>query len=141
MGRLITLLILLSSTFSAQAADWPHTIDVYRLAHMPITGINTLPETTQINIHDVGAVQQMQKKLSKHLSQQPQQAQQQLVHWIKNSHQQQKQLAQAWQTLLLLKTNHIQQVPALVFDNDAVLLGESDLTRALKHWRSWKQKS
>ena len=133
-------IVLLIVPFMAQAADWPHRIEVYVNGQTPISGIQTARlKGVQVEILDVEPAAALEQLLSRNLPNNQAKA----AYVARNRIQRMQHDSKASAVLAVTARESarrfgVVRYPAIVIDGQVVILEESDIRRAVRLWRDLK---
>lgn len=143
-NTMFTLLLVLSHVTQAEKlmAITPTSIEIFTTIDQPISAIDTFvakhPET-EVRIHKLDAIKQLEGKLSQGLSADPDKAKRLVLRKLQQLGKgTRSQLEHSARSLAKAVQYGIEKYPAIVFDGELVVYGLSDLSAALTHYRHWQ---
>ncbi len=143
-NTMFTLLFVLSHVTQAEklVAMTPTSIEIFTTTDQPISAIETFvakhPET-DVRIHKLDAIKQLEGKLSQGLSADPDKAKRLVLRKLQQlSNDTRSQLETSARSLAKAVQYGIEKYPAIVFDGELVVYGLTDLSAALMHYRHWQ---
>lgn len=127
---------------AAERSAPPQRIDVFVAPHQVerITGQAALERTwprVHLEVHDLGAPQRFEERLSVGLPDDPAAAQRLLEQRLQAADLEAQALA-AFGGLLQAARLGLDRLPAVVFDETAIVYGVTDLTEAAKQYARWR---
>lgn len=123
------------------AEEYPGHVQVYRLSTMEIHGVDALGErNVNVDIRNIDSLALWEQQHLPSLPHDATEATKIARQWVQTmQHMDQTPFHAGWRTLLSAARFGINKVPAVVFNHGkAVLFGETDLLRAIRHWQRWK---
>lgn len=143
-NTMFTLLFVLSHVTQAEklVLMTPTSIEIFTTIDQPISAIDTYvakhPET-DVRIHKLDAIKQLEGKLSQGLSSDPDKAKRLVLRKLQQlGKETRSQLEHSARSLAKAVQYGIEKYPAIVFDGEFVVYGLSDLSAALRHYRHWQ---
>ncbi len=141
---MFTLLFVLGHVTQAEklVAMTPTSIEIFTITDQPISAIDTFvakhPET-EVRIHKLDAIKQLEGKLSQRLSADPDKAKRLVLRKLQQlGKATRSQLEHSARSLAKAMQYGVEKYPAIVFDGELVVYGLSDLSAALTHYRLWQ---
>ena len=133
-------IVLLIVPFMAQGAEWPQRIEVYVDGPTAISGIHTArAKGVQVDVLDVAPAESFEQQLSRNLPKNQAKATYVARNRINRLTAERK--AGALLALTFRESSRrfgIASYPSIVIDGQTIILGESDLRRAVRRWRGLK---
>jgi integrating conjugative element protein (TIGR03757 family) len=134
----LTLIVVATalSPVRAEAPLQPMRIDVFTTGQYPVQNVpeflGEYPEKT-LHVHQIDRIERLEAELSLNLPGNPEQARRQALKRMKQlSRERQSQLQQTAKALVLAMQLGVDRVPAIVFDQQHVIYGLTDLSMALQ---------
>ena len=140
------LLIMYATMGVASYADEvavPHSIIVITSDQFPLSGITVSGDTPPYQLFNLDAVDRIEQRLGKNLPADEDKALALMKRRIAAVGQNQlnKELREAYQALILAMQYGLDRYPAVIFDQQVIVYGVTDLQAATKQYRQWLKKS
>ena len=143
-NTVIALLLVLSHVTQAEklVVMTPTSIEIFTTIDQPMSAIDTFvakhPES-DVRIHKLDAIKQLEGKLSQGLSADPDKAKRLVLRKLQQLGKvTRSQLEHSARSLAKAMQYGIEKYPAIVFNGEFVVYGLSDLSAALTHYRHWQ---
>ena len=144
---LVSLVLSVDSTFADQRGPGlPHVIEVFTSEKYPVVetdvkGTGSNVQVPEITVYKIDAIQSVERDLSRDLPAAPQQSKPIVLARIQNLDEPARSSMQAAATGLAKAMQYgIERFPAIVFDGQAVVYGETDVRAAQTHYRAWRSR-
>ena len=144
---LVCLVLSVDSTFADQRGPGlPHVIEVFTSEKYPVVetdaeGTGSNVQVPEITVYKIDAIQSVERELSRELPAAPQQSKPIVLQRIQNLDEPARSRIQAAATGLTKAMQYgIDRFPAIVFDGQAVVYGETDVQVAHTHYRAWRSR-
>ena len=144
---LVCLFLSADSTFAdPRGPGLPHVIEVFTSEKYPVVetdikGTGSNVQVPEITVYKIDAIQSVERELSRELPAAPQQSKPIVLQRIQNLDEPARSRMQAAATGLAKTMQYgIDRFPAIVFDGQAVVYGETDVRAAQTHYRAWRSR-
>lgn len=139
---ILSLLYSLATSVHADdtSARSPRSVDVFTTKEQLLESVEAFlddhPETT-VRVYLIDAIERLEDELSRGLSAQPEQAKREALQRLQRlSKDKRARLEQTGKALALAMQLRVTRYPAVVFDQEQVVYGVTDLSRAMEFYRS-----
>ena len=140
-GRYALLITCAITGFTSYADELaiPHSIVVITSDQFPLSGITVSGDTRPYQLFNLDAVDRIEQRLGKNLPADEDKALPLMKQRIAGVGQSQlnKELREAYQALILSMQYGLDRYPAVIFDQQVVVYGVTDLHAATKRYRHW----
>ena len=144
---LVSLVLSVEITFAdPRGSGPPHVIEVFTSEKYPVVetdakGTGSNVQVPEITVYKIDAIQSVERELSRELPAAPQQSKPIVLKRIQNLDEPARSRMQAAATGLAKAMQYgIDRFPAIVFDGQAVVYGETDVQKAHTHYRAWRSR-
>jgi integrating conjugative element protein (TIGR03757 family) len=144
---LVSLAMSVDSAFAdPRGSGLPHVIEVftsekYAVVETGIKGTGSNVQVPEITVYKIDAIQSVERELSRELPAAPQQSKPIVLQRIQNLDEPARSRMQAAATGLAKAMQYgIDRFPAIVFDRQAVVYGETDVQAARTHYQAWRSR-
>jgi integrating conjugative element protein (TIGR03757 family) len=144
---LVSLVMSVNITFAdKRGSGLPHVIEVFTSEKYPIVetdikGTGSNVQVLEITVYKIDAIQSVERDLSRELPAVPQQSKPIVLQRIQNLDEPTRSSMQAAATGLAKAMQYgIDRFPAIVFDGQAVVYGETDVQAAHTHYWAWRSR-
>lgn len=143
-GTVFTLLCVLGQAAWAeeQMVMTPTSIEIFNTSDQPINAIDRFVEKhmhVAIQLHELDAIKRLQDTLSQGLSADPDKAKRLVLERLQQLNKgTRSQLEHSATALAKAAQYGVEKYPAMVFDEQLVVYGVTDLSVALMHYRLWR---
>lgn len=140
----LAFIVSLSVPTQAEAPStvWPHSTDVFTTEKTPIESVEQVADEhpgIAIHIHVLDTIEGLEDQLSRGLSAQPEQAKRQALERLQRLPPDSRaQLEQSAKGLALALQLGVHRYPAIVFNQQQVMYGVTDLYWALRYYQAWQ---
>ncbi len=137
LNKFVVYIILTILSFSCTAMSKSLTVEIFTDSAHPVN--TSTKDNVVIKYYNLDDSNRLMAKLNKKIGvMSPQKAKEVARQLIQRN---QKQLTDAYKGLMLAYQYHIQNYPAIVFNQgEAVVYGVTDINNALQTYRLWRQK-
>jgi integrating conjugative element protein (TIGR03757 family) len=145
---LVSLVLSAEFTFAdRRGPGLAHVIEVFTSKQYPVVetdtkGTGSNVQVPEITVYKIDAIQSVERELSRELPAAPQQSKPIVLQRIQSLDEPARLSMQASATGLAKAMQYgIDRFPAIVFDGQAVVYGETDVQAAHTHYRAWRSRN
>lgn len=143
IGLVIALLLAYSAAAVADASPIsPYRLEIFTTSDQPATNlqaVSALHKETEIRVYWLDGIHQFEAELSQGLPADPRTAEGVVLERLQQLEQDRRDRVQESGEALVRTVQHgIEKYPAIVFDEEVVVYGLTDVSMALLHYDRWR---